>query len=84
MFTIDCVEMGRYMIIVKHTNDNPIESGDDRHLFFLLTRLPSHAVLDVVVDEEVQLLVRETIVLRQHAVDFVIVNFTVFGRRVGK
>ena len=31
----------------------------------------AHAVLDIVVDDEVQFLVREAVVFRQHAVDFV-------------
>jgi len=34
-------------------------------------RLPPHPVLDVVVDDEVQLLVREPVMHRQHPVDFV-------------
>jgi len=34
-------------------------------------RLPPHPVLDVVVDDEVQLLVREPVMRRQHPVDFV-------------
>ena len=71
MFTIDCVEMGRYVVIVKYANDNSIESGDDWHLFFPLARIAAHAILDVVVDDEVQLPVREAVVPRQHTIDLV-------------
>ena len=38
---------------------------------FLGLLVPSHPVLDVVVDDEVQLLLREPVVRRQHPVDFV-------------
>ena len=38
---------------------------------FVAFRVSPHPVLDVVVDDEVQLLVREPVVRRQHPVDFV-------------
>jgi hypothetical protein len=40
-------------------------------LLFLCAAVPSHPVLDVVVDDEVQLLVREPAVRRQYPVDFI-------------
>jgi len=39
--------------------------------FFISRGVSPHPVLDVVVDDEVQLLVRKPVVRRQHSVDFV-------------
>src|SRR3990172_1439924 len=38
---------------------------------FLGLLVPSHPVLDVVIDDEIQLLLREPVVRRQHPVDFI-------------
>jgi len=40
--------------------------------FFISRGVSPHPVLDVVVDDEVQLLIREPVVSRQHPVDFTI------------
>ena len=48
----------------------------------IIQPLPPHAVLDVVVDDEVQFLVGEAVVLRQNAVDFVD-DWFVWGTSVG-
>jgi hypothetical protein len=49
-----------------------LNSLDDlAHGLLMLSSCLPHAVLDVIVDDEVELFVRETIVLRQNAVDVV-------------
>src|SRR3989442_11885919 len=58
------MKMRWHVVIIEHADKNPLELGNDRHLF-VLARVAAHAVLDVVVDDEVQLLVREAAMLHQ-------------------
>ena len=59
----------REHVAVK-TSVHTVLAGSLWHILFI-DQLVAHAVLDVVVDDEVQLLVREAVVLRQDFVYFV-------------
>ena len=52
-------------------------------MFLIIAVLPPHAVLDVVVDDEVQFLLGESVVLRQLLVDFVDDGFSTTAADIG-
>ena len=74
-----CFRRSRWRKLVTEASDYRESSTAKVRSFLFVLRVPPHPVLDVVVDvcpelgrrDEVQLLIREPVVRRQHLVDFV-------------
>jgi len=66
-----CFRRSRWRTLVTEASDYRESSTAQVRSFLFAFCLSAHPVFDVVVDDEVQLLIREPVVYRQHPVDFV-------------